>query len=202
MRLRFLVPALAAAALVLAGAPPARAFSTVVIDPGHGGHDRGGIPGQRIAEKAMALDVGLRLRTLLETAGLSVKMTRDDDTFIPLEDRPAVSNEISDSIFVSIHFDAYKASHAEGVTTFWYRGGASRDLAASIQRQMVRELHPDENRGVQRRELCVLRLNRRPAVLVEGGYLTSPIEGAKILTPEYRQAIAQSIADGIADFKN
>lgn len=200
--MRFLLIPAMAAAILLAGTVPARAFSTVVIDPGHGGHDRGGIPGQRISEKAMALDVGLRLRTILEANGLTVRMTRSDDTFIPLEDRPAVSNAISDSIFVSIHFDAYKASHAQGVSTFWYRGGASRDLSAAIQRQMVRELHPAENRGSTRRELCVLRLNRRPAVLVEGGYLTSPVEGEKILTPEYRQAIAQAIADGIKDFSD
>ena len=57
---------------------------TVVIDAGHGGHDRGGIPGQRIAEKVMTLDVAQRLRNVLEASGYRVVMTRDSDVFVPL----------------------------------------------------------------------------------------------------------------------
>src|ERR1051325_9475147 len=61
--------------------------STVVIDPGHGGFDRGGIPGQRVPEKDIALDVGLRLKLKLQAAGYRVIMTRDADVFVPLPTR-------------------------------------------------------------------------------------------------------------------
>src|SRR6266496_2673080 len=60
---------------------------TVVIDAGHGGHDRGGIPGQSVAEKEMTLDVAQRLRNVLAASGYRVVMTRDSDVFVPLGTR-------------------------------------------------------------------------------------------------------------------
>jgi len=62
-------------------------FTTVVVDPGHGGHDVGGIPENIIPEKDVALDVGKRVQKHLEAAGLRVVMTRSDDTFISLGER-------------------------------------------------------------------------------------------------------------------
>src|SRR4029453_10842238 len=64
--------------------------TTVVIDAGHGGHDRGGIPGQRVAEKDMTLDVALRLRNVLSASGYRVVMTRSTDVFVPLAGRVAI----------------------------------------------------------------------------------------------------------------
>lgn len=199
-KLAFLLCSVFLGAGLLLTAPRAAAFSTVIVDPGHGGQDRGGIPGQRIAEKTMTLDVGLRLQKILEAAGYEVVMTRTDDTFIPLPERSAISNRARDAIFVSIHFDAYRASHADGVTTIYYTGGSSRALAWAVHRCMVRHLHPDDDRGVQSHCLYVLHHNRWPCILVEGGYLTSPAESKRILDPDYRQQMAQAIADGIADY--
>src|SRR5580700_7084217 len=76
-------------------------FSTVVIDPGHGGFDRGGIPGQRVPEKMVALDTALRLQKFLQRAGLRTVMTRSTDIFIPLSVRSAIANAEHDAIFVS-----------------------------------------------------------------------------------------------------
>ena len=155
---------LVALALCLGGrfVPEAGAFTTVVVDPGHGGQDRGGIPGQRIAEKTMTLDVGLRLQKLLEAGGYNVVMTRTDDTFIPLPDRCTIANRARDAIFVSVHFDAYRASHADGITTIYYSGGGSRTLASAVHRCLGRRLKPDTDRGVQSHCLYVLHHNRWP----------------------------------------
>src|SRR3954447_21647231 len=89
-------------------APPegARASTTIVIDAGHGGHDRGGIAGQRVSEKMMNLDVAQRLKALLQASGYRVVMTRDSDVFIPLGMRVAIANAYRDAIFVCIHFNA------------------------------------------------------------------------------------------------
>jgi N-acetylmuramoyl-L-alanine amidase len=64
--------------------------ATVVIDAGHGGFDRGGIPGQRIPEKEMTLDVAQRLKTVLTDRGYHVIMTRDSDVFVPLPSRDSL----------------------------------------------------------------------------------------------------------------
>src|SRR6184192_2416704 len=74
-------------------------FTTVVIDPGHGGFDRGGIPGQRVLEKNMTLDVSLRLKPILEKAGYRVIMTRSTDIFVPLGTRVGIANSYPNAIF-------------------------------------------------------------------------------------------------------
>src|SRR3989442_11664604 len=88
-----------------------RPSTVVVIDAGHGGFDRGGIPRQRIAEKTMTLDVALRLRKKLLDAGYRVVMTRDSDFFVPLSERVAIANSNDNAIFICIHFNS--ASRAE-----------------------------------------------------------------------------------------
>src|SRR5436189_414584 len=90
--------------IVIADARADVSFSTVVIDPGHGGWDRGGIPGQIVPEKTVALDTALRLQKLLQRAGLRTVMTRTTDVYIPLSVRSAIANVEPDAIFVSIHY--------------------------------------------------------------------------------------------------
>src|ERR1700721_4878731 len=83
--------------------------SIVIIDPGHGGIDRGGIPGQNLAEKVFTLDTGKRLARILQSNGdIKVIMTRDNDTFVSLAERTNIANQYAgrDAIFVSIHYNS------------------------------------------------------------------------------------------------
>jgi N-acetylmuramoyl-L-alanine amidase len=168
---------------------------TVVIDAGHGGHDRGGIPGQRIAEKVMTLDVAQRLRNVLEASGYHVVMTRDSDVFVPLGTRVAIANSYRNAIFVCVHFNATNRMGASGIETYFY----SRDslpLASAIHHFVVGGA-PSGNRGVRRRGYYVLRKTNIPAVLVECGFLTNPTEAAYAQTASYRQKLAEEIAAGV-----
>jgi N-acetylmuramoyl-L-alanine amidase len=183
-------------------AAPARSSSqnssapiTVVIDAGHGGHDRGGIPGQRIAEKDMTLDVAQRLRNVLSASGYRVVMTRDSDVFVPLPTRVAIANSYRNAIFVCIHFNATQRAGAGGIETYFY----SRDslpLASAIHYYVVGGA-PSANRGVRRRGFYVLRKTSIPAVLVECGFLTNPTEAAYAQSASYRQKLADEIAGGV-----
>src|SRR5215469_8721797 len=168
---------------------------TVVIDAGHGGHDRGGIPGQRVAEKDMTLDVSQRLRNVLSASGYRVVMTRDSDVFVPLPTRVAIANSYRNAIFVCIHFNATQRRSAGGIETYFY----SRDslpLASAIHRLVVGGA-PSSNRGVRRRGYYVLRKTNIPAVLVECGFLTNPTEAAYAQTASYREKLAEEIAAGV-----
>jgi N-acetylmuramoyl-L-alanine amidase len=168
---------------------------TVVIDAGHGGHDRGGIPGQRVAEKDMTLDVALRLRNILSASGYNVVMTRNSDVFVPLAGRVAIANSYRNAVFVCIHFNATPRSGASGIETYFY----SRDslpLASAIH-YYVAGGAPTENRGVRRRGYYVLRKTNIPAVLVECGFLTNPTEAAYAQAGSYRQKLAEEIAAGV-----
>ena len=168
---------------------------TVVIDAGHGGRDRGGIPGQRVAEKDMTLDVALRLRNVLSANGYRVVMTRSSDVFVPLAGRVAIANSYRNAVFVCIHFNATGRAGASGIETYFY----SRDslpLASAIH-YYVTGGAPSANRGVRRRGYYVLRKTAIPAVLVECGFLTNPTEAAYAQTASYRQRLAEEIAAGV-----
>jgi N-acetylmuramoyl-L-alanine amidase len=184
--------------LFVAGAAAVRAqsrYTTIVIDPGHGGIDRGGIPGQRVPEKVMTLDVSRRLKPILERAGYRVIMTRNSDEFISLGTRVAIANEQRNAIFVCVHFNSARRVGANGIETYFY-STESAPLAASIQASVVRAAGT-ENRGVRRRGYYVLRRTTIPAVLVECGFLTNPTEAQYAQSAAYQQKLAQSIANGI-----
>src|SRR5438876_11361046 len=169
--------------------------TTVVIDAGHGGHDSGGIPGQKVPEKEMTLDVAQRLKSILTANGYRVVMTRDSDVFVPLPTRVAIANSYSNAIFVCIHFNSAKRAGADGIETYFY----SRDslsLASAIH-YFVAGGAPSPNRGVRRRGYYVLRKTSVPAVLVECGFLTNPTEAAYAQSASYRQKLAEEIAAGV-----
>jgi len=170
-------------------------FSTVVLDAGHGGHDRGGIPGQRVCEKTMALDVAQRVREILRDEGLRTVMTRSDDTFIPLPTRSAIANSRPGAVFVSIHFNSAPRSGACGFETYYFRNSAA-PLANRIHARIAK-LGIGENRGLKRRAYYVLRKTNIPAVLCEPGFLTNPDYGCTMLKAAQRQRLAVAIASAI-----
>ena len=172
-----------------------RQSTTVVIDAGHGGFDRGGIPRQRVPESMMNLDVAQRLKAILQASGYRVVMTRDSDVFIPLGTRVAIANSYRDAIFVCIHFNATPRSGASGIETYFY-SSQSLPLASAIH-YYVAGGAPSANRGVRRRGFFVLRRTTIPSVLVECGFLTNPTEAAYAQNSAYRQKLAMEIAHGI-----
>jgi N-acetylmuramoyl-L-alanine amidase len=108
----------------------------MVIDPGHGGHDTGTIGPTGLLEKDVVLDVGLRLRRLLEhEVGCEVVMTREDDTFIPLEERTAIANEKGADLFISIHANASRDRSARGIETYYLNFTSSPDALEVAARE-------------------------------------------------------------------
>jgi N-acetylmuramoyl-L-alanine amidase len=175
---------------------PAFAVRTVVIDAGHGGHDRGGGPGQRIPEKPYTLEVAQRLRAVLSSAGYRTVMTRDGDYFVSLGSRCAVGNAQRDAVFISIHFNSAPREGADGIETYYYSSRARR-LASAVHREVVR-VAGTEDRRVRRRAFYVIRRTQSPAILCELGFLTNRAEAKRITgSTSYRQQLAEAIARGI-----
>ena len=181
--------------LIFLAGHAAYAFNTVVIDPGHGGHDRGGIQGQRIPEKVMTLDTARRLAVLLRDAGFRVVMTRTDDTFISLPERVAIANAQRNAIFISIHYNAAPRYGAEGFETYYYHRRAAR-LADACYSHIV-QAWPGSRRGVRTRGFYVIRKTIIPSILVEPGFLTNPREGSLISQPAMRARVARLLAAAI-----
>jgi N-acetylmuramoyl-L-alanine amidase len=200
-------------------------FKTVVLDPGHGGYDKGATSGYG-CEKDFALDVARNIKPLLEAKGLTVKMTRDSDIFVPLELRARIANASKDAIFVSIHFNATDANPAANgfeIYSLTPRGAPSTQDDALALRFMNMEAgspvdapslalsmsvfhsvvgHFSEfDRGIKRARFAVLRLTKIPAILVEGGFLTERGESRLIAQSAWRAKLAQSIATGLLNYK-
>jgi N-acetylmuramoyl-L-alanine amidase len=174
-----------------------RPSTTVVIDAGHGGFDRGGIPGQRVPEKTMNLDVAQRLKAVLTAQGYRVVMTRDSDVFVPLGTRVAIANSYRDAIFVCIHFNSAPRGAASGIETYFY-SSQSLPLASAIH-YYVAGGAPTRNRGVRRRGFFVLRRTTIPSVLVECGFLTNATEAGYAQSASYRQKLAEEIGRGVRE---
>ena len=175
---------------------PASGARTIVIDAGHGGHDRGGVPGQRYAEKTYALDVAQRLRSRLQAAGFRTVMTRSGDYFVSLRQRCAIANGQRGAVFISVHFNSGRREGANGIETYYY-GAGSRGFAAAVHAEVLRAAGT-ENRFVRRRGFYVIRNTRNPAVLAECGFLTNRSEGARIAkSAGHRQKLADALARAI-----
>src|SRR5437773_1744366 len=205
--------------------PDVGKVQTVVLDPGHGGHDKGQMS-RYGAEKDFALDVARKLRPILQAKGLRVIMTREGDYFVPLEVRAKIANAARNSIFVSIHFNATNDDpNATGFEIFSFtpRGAPSTSdgtaaasavnvqpgsavdaqsmaLSACIYHSMLGHI-PEFDRGIKRARFAVLRLTRVPAVLVEGGFLTERGASQLIANKDWRGKMAAAIGVGIENYR-
>jgi N-acetylmuramoyl-L-alanine amidase len=201
-------------------------IQTIVLDPGHGGYDKGAA--SRFGnEKDFALDVARRLRPLLQATGFKVIMTRENDVFIPLEVRARIANQTKDSIFVSIHFNATSSNpSASGFEIFSLtpRGAPSTsdeslalhfvnmqagspmeaqsfELAAVVYHSMCGHFLQEFDRGIKRARFAVLRHTNIPSILVEGGFLSETGDAKRIADPEWRKQYAESICVGLEGYR-
>lgn len=200
-----------------------RKIETVVLDPGHGGIDRGA-SNRWGAEKNFAMDVAMNARQELIRAGYKVEMTRSGDNSVSLEDRVKFANRFSNAVFVSIHFNWSGA--AEGLETYALapagvasNASSEHHLSVPDERICVGNAQDEHNialtaalhamalsrlsmfdRGVKHARFHVLRNVKIPAVLVECGFLSSTSEGQRIATAQFRQQVGAAIAQGVQNY--
>ena len=195
----------------------------IVIDPGHGGAN----PGAKCVldnryEKEFTLDWAKRLKPLLETNGWKVILTRDRDVFFTNSLRAEFANAHQANLFISLHFNSLPDHAASGLEIYcqtptgmpstFTRGYSDLwtdhfpNNAFDIENfQLAVRLHAallrasgEEDRGVRRaRFMDVLHGARCPAVLIEGGFLSNPHEAEKIESAEFRQKLAQAVAEAL-----
>ena len=174
-----------------------KTFTTVVVDAGHGGKDNGAYRRYGPPEKMVALDVARRLERNLRESQLKTVMTRSSDIFIPLDQRVNIENSQKKAIFVSIHFNDSRRRGIHGFETY-YHSDVSSELANRIQTKLMTIPH-SANRGVHTANFRVLRLAYYPAVLVECGFLSNRSEGNQARDSEYRELLADKIAEAIVE---
>ncbi len=173
-------------------------FRTVIIDPGHGGHDKGGQWG-KVYEKHLALDTSIRLESHLKKMGYNTILTRRSDYFVSLPGRMQSANKYRNAIFISIHYNYTWKQQVSGIETF-YHNQASHQLAKDVHKGVMSRTKVVD-RGVKYARYYVIRNTPMPAVLVEGGFVSNSNERSRMKTAWFRDAIARGIADGVQNFR-
>jgi N-acetylmuramoyl-L-alanine amidase len=190
MRLTLLLAILSACLVQSAAAR----FKTVVIDPGHGGHDCGGAWG-KVYEKHLALDTAVRLEHHLKRLGYNTVMTRRGDYFLTLPQRMEIANRYKNAIFVSVHFNYTWKQGVSGLETFYFSGDGQR-LANHVQKGMVSKTRTVD-RDAKFARYYVIRNSRNPAILIEGGFVSNEQERERMKSGSFRESIARGVAEGI-----
>ena len=176
----------------------ARHFTTVVIDPGHGGRDGGAYWGG-VKESTLNLIIAQKLAYELKSRGIKTVLTRKSNVTVSKARRCQIANKYPNSIFVSIHFNAHTNTSIKGVETF-YLSSEGRKMANEVQYRLASSLKV-RNRGIKSRGLYVLRGTNAPAILVECGFISNPSERRRSITQWYKTTTARRIADGLMAYR-
>lgn len=170
-------------------------YTTIILDAGHGGKDRGAKWGG-ISEAYLNLTLTKRVESLLKANRIPVRLTRTSDVYLSLAQRAAVANRYRDAIFLSIHFNAHTNTSFTGVETFYISEKGKR-IATNIQSGVIRQTKA-RNRGIKfGKEFAVLNKTNGPAVLVECGFMSNPYERRRCSEAWYQALLARGIVDGI-----
>ena len=193
---------------------------TIAVDAGHGGTDSGTKNAALgLQEKDLTLDVARRLEAALRHRGFAVIMTRTDDSFVPLKERPQRANGAD--LFISIHFNATgnvavsgtetyvlsKAGQASTGGDYPYVGdepaqpgnrwdAANAALGFEVQRGLVRAFGTID-RGLKQARFVVLRDLSCPGILVESAFLSHPGEASRVSSPKFRVELAEMLAEAV-----
>jgi N-acetylmuramoyl-L-alanine amidase len=197
----------------------------IVIDPGHGGMNGGTVSVlDKRPEKEFTLDWAKRLAPLLAANGWTVLLTRTNDTYVTNENRVVFAELHHAALFISLHFNSTpdRERKTSGLETYcitptgmpstltrgyadpWNASFANNNfdagnlqLAVRAQSALAKAVGM-EDRGVRRSRFdTVLQGQNRPAILIEGGYLSNPHEAALIESPAYRQKLAEALASAL-----
>lgn len=179
----------------------------IMVDPGHGGGDHGAIGPTGKREKDVNLAVSLKLREKLKDLGAEVRMTRETDRKVSHPDasqgeelraRVKLANEWPAQVYVSVHSNSAANPAAHGTETYHSRNASrkSREMAGHVNSELVKATG-FRDRGVKAANFHVIKNTHMPAVLVETGFISNPVEEGHLTDPSMQDKMAQAITNGV-----
>lgn len=190
---------------------------TVIIDAGHGGEDGGASGKCGALEKELNLDISFKLANMLRASGINVIMTRTEDILLydrnadymghkkslDLRARLDIAKSNPNSVFVSIHMNAFGDSRYKGLQV-WYSKNTvgSKKLADTVQNYVRETLQNDNNRKTKVANSSIYLLDRAvcDSILVECGFLSNAEDEALLLDEGYRKTLAFTIFAAIKEY--
>ncbi len=204
-----------------------KGYGVIVLDPGHGGEDKGANDMRRgIEEKRITLELANAVRDILRYYDFDVRLTRRHDDNMELDERCQYATRMGADVFVSIHLNSTDNSEPSGIETHIlppagcpitantrvtardrvaYPGnrhdGANMVLGYMLQKSLLKYTCA-EDRGVRRSRFYVIKCAPCPAALVECGFISNRKEREKLMDPKYRDRMAKALAEGIIAYLN
>lgn len=189
---------------------------TILIDPGHGGIDSGAISKDGVMEKEINLKISNKIKDKLLKEKFKVVMTREKDEGLytdngrtrkkkveDLNNRCKLKKNTNCDMFISIHLNMFPQAKYSGAQVWYSKNENSKKLAHIVQKNLVNDLDKNNNRKEKAAKNCykVLRCeDKRPSVLIECGFLSNVQEKNKLITDEYQNKIADSIARSVKEY--
>ena len=165
------------------------------LDYGHGGKDPGAL-GNGLQEKDLTMQIGKKIKVILEKHNVKVSTSRDVDKYLTLTERANIANRNNVDIFASIHINSFKEERANGVETFSHnRSVEGAKVAKMVQDELVKANLFKSNRGTKTANFTVLAKTKAPAILTELGFISNK-EDSVIMTTRQNE-LAEAVAKGL-----
>ncbi|HHV38499.1 MAG TPA: N-acetylmuramoyl-L-alanine amidase [Tepidimicrobium sp.] len=172
----------------------------IMIDPGHGGKDWGhkGIELGTL-EKDIVLEASIKLKDSLESLGATVHLTRDEDVYIPINERVNKANSIYPDIFISLHMDYFPRSNMKGLEMFYFKKDMEgRELGEAIFNSLkARDVFL---RGLKEGNFYIFRGINVNSLLIELGYLSNGREELRFRDEGYIRSLIDGMEEGILKY--
>ncbi len=191
------------------------AGKTVVIDPGHGGVDPGAVGKNKVLEKDINLAVAKRLKEYIQQGGGKVVMLREEDIDLSspqtegllakkredLAKRLSITEEAKADVYISIHTNSFPGQALTGAQTFYHsKSDSGQALGKAVQAELVAEFPDNKRVAKANQDFFVLKKNTVPAITVEVGFISNPVEESKLQDPNYQTKLAWAVYRGISRY--
>ncbi|WP_018931480.1 N-acetylmuramoyl-L-alanine amidase [Gracilibacillus lacisalsi] len=171
----------------------------IVLDPGHGGRDVGAIGASGGFESDYTLKTAQILREKLEEHGADVYLTRSNNQYVPLTSRTTHTNLLQADVYLSIHFNSTpELPEVQGIDTY-YLSERDQQLAEYVHGGIINKTDMND-RGIEQRDLHVLRVNHRPSLLLELGFISNETEERNIQSRAFLEAMSRGVLIGLEQY--
>ena len=188
----------------------AQAAPVVVIDAGHGGEDGGASSPDGVLESGLNLQFALRMRDLLQFAGVETMMLRETDTALytdgcsgiaekkvsDLKNRVLRTNQVPNAVLLSVHQNFFTEAKYRGAQVFYAKTDGSRELAEAMQAALRTGVDPENHR----QGVYLMEHVKGTAVLVECGFLSNAAETALLQDEGYQQRLSAAVCGALTEW--
>lgn len=202
------------AVTVLSESRPLEGRHCIVIDAGHGGVDGGATSVTGVLESKVNLEIALRLDDLFHFLGYDTLMIRTSDISVytqgdtiaqkkvsDLKQRVKLVNSAENALLLSIHQNKFSDGRYSGAQVFYNKNAGSEELAKALQAAFISALHSDNDRVAKRADgVYLMEHIDCTGVLIECGFLSSPVEEAKLLDPDYQKKLCCVISCTVSNY--